>query len=86
MIIPQMRRLHAIQSATIAVGLLAQVIVAVPRAYAAGETTTKPWSAPTGHRQPRAIDIPETASAAPQTIDPEDAYVDRKIRRICRGC
>jgi hypothetical protein len=86
MMILRRRRRRAIQSATMAAALLLQMIVAVPRADAAGETTTKPWSAPTGHRQPRATDIPETVSAAPQAIDPEDAYVDRKIRGICRGC
>jgi hypothetical protein len=47
------------------------------------ETATKPWSAPIGHRQPRAIDVP--ASTAP-ILDREDAQVDRKISGVCRGC
>jgi hypothetical protein len=47
------------------------------------ETTTKPWSAPTGHRQPRAIDVPASKL---QTLDQEDADVDRKISGVCRGC
>jgi hypothetical protein len=51
---------------------------------AANETTTRPWSAPVGHRQPRAADIP--ASSPQQMIDPEDASVDRKIGGVCRGC
>jgi hypothetical protein len=57
--------------------------IATP-ALAAGETATKPWSAPVGHRQPRAIDI--APSVSPQTLDPEDISTDRKIRGVCRGC
>ena len=55
-------------------------------ALAAGETTTKPWSAPVGHRQPRAADVPASTSASQQTLDQEDANVDRKISNVCRGC
>jgi hypothetical protein len=50
------------------------------------ETTTRPWSAPIGHRQPRAADVPASASASLQILDPEDANVDRKIGNVCRGC
>ena len=57
--------------------------IAMP-ALAAGETATKPWSAPVGHRQPRAVGIPPSLSL--QTLDQEDVYVDRKISGICRGC
>ena len=57
------------------------------RSVAAGqETTTRPWSAPVGHRQPRTADVPTPTSASQQTLDPEDANVDRKIRSVCRGC
>jgi hypothetical protein len=65
--------LAAILSAAIAAPVLA-----------AGETTTKPWSAPVGHRQPRVADIPPSVSS--QTLDQEDINVDRKIRGVCRGC
>lgn len=51
---------------------------------AGGETATRPWSAPVGHRQPRAVDIP--SSMSPQALDQEDINVDRKIRSVCRGC
>jgi hypothetical protein len=50
------------------------------------ETTTRPWSAPVGHRQPRAADVPALTSASQQVFDQEDADVDRKIRSVCRGC
>ena len=50
------------------------------------ETTTRPWSAPVGHRQPRAADVPASTSASLQILDPEDANVDRKISNVCRGC
>jgi hypothetical protein len=59
-------------------------VMTITPALAAGETTTKPWSAPVGHRQPRAADIP--ASTSQQIFDQEDAIVDRKISNICRGC
>ena len=50
------------------------------------ETTTRPWTAPVGHRQPGVSDIPATASGALDVLDQEDAIIDRKIRGICRGC
>jgi hypothetical protein len=59
-------------------------VTAITPALAAGETATRPWSAPVGHRQPRAADIP--AAASQQSFDQEDAIVDRKISNICRGC
>ena len=48
------------------------------------ETTTRPWTAPIGHRQPHASDVPATASQ--YLLDQEDAIIDRKISGICRGC
>jgi len=69
------------------VGMAAILSAAIATsALAAGETTTRPWLAPVGHRQPRAADIPTSTSASQQTIDQEDAYVDRKISNVCRGC
>jgi hypothetical protein len=59
--------------------------IATP-ALASGETTTRPWSAPVGHRQPRVADVPTSTSASQQTLDQEDANVDRKISNVCRGC
>jgi hypothetical protein len=50
------------------------------------ETTTRPWSAPVGHRQPRAADVPASISASQEILDQEDANVDRKIGNVCRGC
>jgi hypothetical protein len=50
------------------------------------ETSTKPWSAPVGHRQPRVDEVPAPAPLAQEALDQEDANVDRKINNICRGC
>lgn len=50
------------------------------------ETTTRPWSAPTGHRQPGIADVPASTSASQQILDQEDANVNRIIRGVCRGC
>jgi hypothetical protein len=77
--------LAAIRSAPIAIGIFAQAMIHGPCAYASNETTTMPWSAPVGHRQPRAIDVPGP-TAFPQIIDQENANVDRKIKSVCRGC
>ena len=53
---------------------------------AGSETATRPWSAPVGHRQPRAADVPASTSVSQQILYQEDANVDRKIRNVCRGC
>jgi len=50
-----------------------------------GETATLPWSAPVGHHQPRASDMPARASSL-DALDDEDARVDRAIGGICGGC
>jgi hypothetical protein len=50
------------------------------------ETTTRPWTAPVGHRQPHVSDVPATNMGALDVLDREDAYIDRKISGICRGC
>jgi hypothetical protein len=50
------------------------------------EMTTRPWSAPIGHRQPRAADVPTSPSVSEDFLDQEDVIVDRKISGICRGC
>jgi hypothetical protein len=49
------------------------------------ETTTIPWSAPVGHRQPQAADVP-AATSFEQALDEENAKVDRVVKGICRGC
>jgi hypothetical protein len=72
--------------ATMATRALAPSTVQASSVIALDVTTTRPWSAPIGHRQPRVIDIPVSVSAHQQIIDQEDVNVDRKIRGICRGC
>jgi hypothetical protein len=73
-------------AAILSAAMAAQATAKELRTFASNETTTRPWSAPVGHRQPRAADIPGSASASWQIIDREDAIVDRKIRGVCRGC
>jgi hypothetical protein len=68
---------------TLATPTFARDVVHDAGTYAMNETTTRPWSAPVGHRQPRVADVPASAS---MPIDPEDAIVDRKIKGVCRGC
>jgi hypothetical protein len=57
------------------------------RPWTAGnETATRPWSAPVGHHQPSAADIPVSTSESERILDQEDANVDRIVRSVCRGC
>lgn len=49
------------------------------------ETSTRPWTAPVGHRQPHAADVPATTMGSQDFLQ-EDANVDRKIAGVCRGC
>ena len=58
----------------------------IPSSKRGLETTTRPWSAPVGHRQPRAADVHTSTSVSQQSLDEEDANVDRKIKSVCRGC
>ena len=62
------------------VGLMAILSAAITTPILAA----KPWSAPVGHRQPYAADVPAPPSA--EAVEQEDADVDRKISNICRGC
>jgi hypothetical protein len=57
-------------------------------AIAGNETASRPWSASVGHCQPHAVDIPSSSSesTAQQFFDQENAIIDRKIQRVCRGC
>jgi hypothetical protein len=57
-------------------------LAAEQRAMHDALTETKPWSAPTGHRQPHAADVPQEFSG---TDDQLYALLDRRLR-ICRGC
>jgi hypothetical protein len=51
------------------------------------ETSTLPWSAPVGHRQPQVADVTSsTTSLIDQAVMEENARVDRLIKGICRGC
>jgi len=58
----------------------------IPSSKRGLETTTRPWSAPVGHRQPRAADVHTSTTVSQQSLDEEDANVDRKIKSVCRGC
>jgi len=42
-------------------------------------------SAPVGHRQPNARDVPSANPSDLEQLSAEDAAVDRKLN-ICRGC
>jgi hypothetical protein len=55
------------------------------------ETTTRPWSAPVGHRQPQAadiqvIDVTSSISSIDQALMQENARINRLIHGVCRGC
>jgi hypothetical protein len=72
---------------TLTTPVIAMAFAPPSRSVASGnETTTRPWSAPTGHRQPGVADVPASTSLSQQTLDSEDANVERAIRGVCRGC
>ena len=72
---------------TLATPVFAMAFAPPSRSVAPGnETMTRPWSAPTGHRQPAIADVPASTSLSQQSLDPEDANVERAIRGVCRGC
>jgi hypothetical protein len=73
------------KSKVLGLAAILSAAIATP-ALAKGETATRPWSAPVGHHQPRAADVPPSSSPSQQAIDQEDANVDRKISNVCRGC
>jgi hypothetical protein len=51
------------------------------------ETSTLPWSAPVGHRQPQANDVTSSApSSIDQAVVEENARIDELIKGVCRGC
>jgi hypothetical protein len=53
-----------------------------------GATSGSTPSAPVGHRQPRAGDVPNEKNLGNpnDSISKEDAILDKKIKSICRGC
>ena len=62
-------------------------VAIVTPAFAAGETATKPWLAPVGHRQPQATDVTSSkASSIDQAMMEENLKVDQLIKGVCRGC
>ncbi len=56
-----------------------------PAGSSASTTAPAIGSAPVGHRQPRANDVPSNAEKN-YTESAEDKALDRKIKSICRGC
>jgi hypothetical protein len=54
---------------------------------AAMQAARLPWQAPLGHRQPRAMDVPDKVMAFPSELSEQqlDRELDRRLV-ICRGC
>jgi hypothetical protein len=45
-----------------------------------------PGEAPVGHRQPRADQVPSEKNPMDDSINRENAALDRMTKGICRGC
>jgi hypothetical protein len=45
-----------------------------------------PGDAPTGHRQPRADEVPSEKNPMDDSINRENAALDRMIKSICSNC
>jgi hypothetical protein len=52
----------------------------IPSSKRGLETSTRPWSASVGDRLPRAADVHRSTSVSQQSLDEEDANVDRKSK------
>ena len=73
-------------TATILAGPIAAVRAEIVTVRSQIDAGVKPWPAPTGHRQPHAVDVaPETKQQADRSDDLLELEIDRKLR-ICRGC
>lgn len=73
-------------AATILAGPIAAVRAEVVTVRSQIDAGVKPWPAPTGHRQPHAVEVaPETRQQADRSDDLPALGIDRKLR-ICRGC
>jgi hypothetical protein len=89
---PNMRKLIA----TIALLALVDTSVAIAqtagsRNPAAHRSTNSgqqllPGAAPVGHRQPRADQVPSEKNPMDDSINRENAALDRMTKGICRGC
>ena len=64
----------------------AATALVISASWARNETATRPWSAPVGHRQPRAADIGSPTPEANDFVDQENARVDHMIKGVCVGC
>jgi hypothetical protein len=80
--------LNKIRVAAVAAALFAYPAVhAAAVEYPAGsQLLSRPWPAPIGHRQPRAADVMDLTPQSQDSLDRENAGIDRKILGICRGC
>src|SRR5712675_1150725 len=58
---------------------------AAPRPTNSGQQLL-PGDAPVGHRQPRADQVPSEKSPMDDSINRENAALDRMTKGICRGC
>jgi hypothetical protein len=63
---------------TLATPTFARDVVHDAGTYAMNETTTRPWSAPVGHRQPRVADVPASGGRDRRSQD------QRRLSRLLR--
>jgi hypothetical protein len=63
----------------------AGVPLPVPFGWSGAHAQTK-GTAPLGHRQPRAGDVPSDSSQKEAAKSPEDLALERALGNICRGC
>jgi len=68
--------------------LMVMAVSAVAQTGTSSSSKGGPWPAPTGHRQPRADQVPseKDKSNSTEAMKREDAELDRKVKSICRGC
>jgi hypothetical protein len=78
---------HACACAVVPVGLSILMWTASSSAFAAppAPAPTAQQTAPIGHRQPNASNVPANVLREEQSVEAEDTKLDKELN-ICRGC
>jgi hypothetical protein len=72
----------ALRALTLAAACIAGLAVLASSGWSGAHAQS---SAPTGHRQPKAGDLPKDPSQK-ETRSPEDIVLERALKNVCRGC
>jgi hypothetical protein len=83
-----MRKIVVAVSLLVLFGGVAVAQTGTKGSTSSGARSSSPPSAPVGHRQPRADEVPneKNISDPNDPLSKENQALDKKIKSICRGC